>query len=744
MRMQFTVILLALIFLAAGCASGARSGAAANDPSSVREAFAASMGEVSFYFKYDDGDAPGSRSSSGGSYDDRSNYGYTESLINNMEPLRVGAFLLTDTVVLTEDPMIPLRFIDRIEVTFAGSKYVATPDKFAVANHGIFLRLDRPVSSGTVLEFDAAEEGPYTVAYLYPGRDNRFDIRVGPLSADQLITFGGKEYMRTPTPALVLGKSGHAVGAIVSRSVPADDSWKGSPLSWPALSTVAFEARSNAAAAATRAALLGVTINLRSTQSRRNMDFYSMDERSTPTEIQAVGMYLGDSKVLVLADLSRRDTSRIEAMTLAFGEKRIPLEIEGALRRYGAFVARITEDIPGAAPLAFSDTVMEELLDRLLVGDALSYDVDARDEQIRRERISDIRDGFLGLYWPNPTGSAADLFLFDLDGKLVAVPIATREPIQMEAGPNYYGGRWGSSTLTMPAYRLAEILADEANLDTSVKPLSEDDSKRLAWLGLELQEISRDLARAKDASLPTKGGEVGAIVSFVYKDSPADKAGVKPGDIFLRFYVPGQVRPVDVTVYSKRDFEFPWAQLDRVADVYFEQLPRPWPSRSNSLTKVLTEVGFGQSVSAEFISDGKKRMIDFTLEMAPTDFSSADSYQNAASGLTVKDITYEVRQYFKMAEDAPGVVVAEIEPGSKASVAGIKPCEVITAVNGQPVSLARDFKAAVEPGGELALTVKRMSQSRVVKISLPQAEEPTLEKPESVEPMATDSKLTTP
>jgi S1-C subfamily serine protease len=79
-------------------------------------------------------------------------------------------------------------------------------------------------------------------------------------------------------------------------------------------------------------------------------------------------------------------------------------------------------------------------------------------------------------------------------------------------------------------------------------------------------------------------------------------------------------------------------------------------------------------------------------------------------------MTYEVRRYFQSAADDPGVVVGAVETGSRAAVAGLKPYEIITAVNGAPVRSAEGFEEAVAAGGEVSLTVKRMFQSRVVQV----------------------------
>ena len=67
-----------------------------------------------------------------------------------------------------------------------------------------------------------------------------------------------------------------------------------------------------------------------------------------------------------------------------------------------------------------------------------------------------------------------------------------------------------------------------------MRQLHATDENRIAWLGVILQPLNRELARFNDLSEHTRDGKTGAMVSFVYPGSPADKAGVKVGQFLLR------------------------------------------------------------------------------------------------------------------------------------------------------------------------------------------------------------------
>ncbi len=115
----------------------------------------------------------------------------------------------------------------------------------------------------------------------------------------------------------------------------------------------------------------------------------------------------------------------------------------------------------------------------------------------------------------------------------------------------------------------------------------------------------------------------------------------------------------------------------------------------------------------------KSRKKDFTVVQGPASYDSAPKYKQEALGLTVRDMTYEVRRYMQKKEDDPGVVISKIELGSKASSAGLKPYEVITHVNDQPVNNVKDFQRLAKDQAELRLSVKRMSAGRIVRVAIP-------------------------
>jgi len=274
----------------------------------------------------------------------------------------------------------------------------------------------------------------------------------------------------------------------------------------------------------------------------------------------------------------------------------------------------------------------------------------------------------------------------------------------------------------LPAAVLAGLAAPaERDIDTAACPSSPLLEGRLGWLGLDLQPMTRELAESKGLMADTENGKFGALVTRVFPDSPAAQAGVKEGWVLLSIRQASQKLPMKVGL-EETDAPyrsgFPWDRLDEVPAEYMDQLPTPWPPAANSFVTGLTRLGVGTPVEAAFAADGKKRALTMAIAMAPPTYESAPSFKWKAAGISVCDLTYEVRDYLGLGADAPGVVICRVESGGKAVTAGVRPFEVITQFNGKPVFSAAEVEKLAAGAGDVRLDVKRMTKDRVVAFTL--------------------------
>ena len=312
-----------------------------------------------------------------------------------------------------------------------------------------------------------------------------------------------------------------------------------------------------------------------------------------------------------------------------------------------------------------------------------------------------------------PDQSGVKRFFFDTQGRLVAIPIERREKVTIEE-------RWGGGgTLLSPAAYILAAAARADAFDPDNRPLGEDQENRLAWLGVELQGLDRELARLNGVSDRTQDGSIGAIGTYVYAGSPAERMGLEPGDILLRVHADGQPRPLELRIEG--DFgmmEAFWERIEQIPAQYFDQIPTPWPNVDNTFNQSLTNLGFGASARLEVFRNSEMFSEPFTVTQGPDHYNAAARFESESLGMDVRDMTFEVRRYFQLTEEDAGVIVSKLEPGEKAAVAGLKPYEIIIAVNDQPVISVEQFETLITDQPELRFSVKRRDKGRVVKITM--------------------------
>jgi hypothetical protein len=683
----------------------------------IVEALSPSLVQVEYTLQYDKGEAPraigwAERCPSCGRYHAQEDL---EELIRQERPLSAAGFVLSPTQVLSRDLILHPRFIKQIVVRQGDQAVAAKPESYARDEVAVVLRLDKPLTSAKALTFDAAKPPPY-VAISCGQRQGSPRVNVRGISPGEATsTWDSRRVWSAPFASLIVDADGTPVGAAMLDELPLDDTWKGSPLKWQLLPTEEVNESPAARRIQAGGAVAKVTLTYRSPKQGRRGGAWGWggDERNAGTEQNVAGVLLEGNRVLVLWQSPPTATARLTRILVhpAEGEA-AAAKFVGTLKDYGGFIAELEKPMTGAASLAAND--IREFRDKLLLGQDVTFQGEKRVAYFMPVRFNSLAQKWRGQVFPLLVGSRESTFVYDTAGRLVAVPINRRERVTERE-------RWSGADqlVLLPGAYLKEMLANlPANVDPSNVPLDEDHENRLAWLGVTLQGLDRELARAKDVSDQTRDGESGAVVSHVYPDSPAAKAGVEPGFILLRLYVEGEPKPLEVKVDHDEGQSFPWEMLDDAPEEAFDQIPTPWPSAENEFARALTDLGFGKRYKAEFFHDGKVLTKDFEIVEGPPYFESAPRYKSQAVGLTVRDLTYEVRRYFQKGPDDPGVVVSKIEPGSKAAVAGMKPFEVITHVNDAPIRDVKEFEKLIADQTELRLAVKRLTTGRIVKIKM--------------------------
>lgn len=715
------------LFAALLCAAAAH---AQDDPGAeagkLADAIAPSLVQVEYHLKHDGGDAPEVLSGRWTSWYARS----SRELIEQRLPLPVGGYLLGPTRVVSADVMIHPRFIDKIVVKQGEHAREAKLAAVGVLQDAVMLDLASPLPAGKPLEFKADAPGPFAVV-SYSKWPWTWVVGVKPLSADAWFSDLGERVLNLGEDALIVGKGGAPVAMCLTGELHLERPWRGSPQEWELLAADQLAALTSRLEGEWSKGVARVSMTFRSPRGGGGMRARMMQEQNALTEWSGVGVVTDEKTVLVLATLNADTTARLERIQLhAPDGTAVPLTFGASLADFGALVARSDAKLPvPAVKLDAGDvrahrdrlTLVQEVLvqgERVTRWSTRSWFTSL--DQAEKGRVlpelpdtSAQRDQRGG----GPQGVRGGLFLYDRQGGLLALPLAKRDKVSMQQ-------RWyheGQVRLTPSTYVL-EALRDLAkSADPQNVPLSEEDEGRLGWLGVELQEMDQDLARQSGVAHLTNDGATGGLISHVHANSPAAKVGLQPGDVLLRIHAADQPRPIELQLdqdpsrYMMGD-GFPWDRLDEVPEEYFEHIPQPWPTAETSFNRALTDLGIGSAYVLEAWRNGELVKFDLKVEAMPPHYGAAKRFKSQALGLTVSPCTYEVRRYFQMTDDAPGVVVAAVEMGGKASIGGVKPYEVITHVNDTPVATVADFEKLIAQGGELRLQIKRMHRGRLVKI----------------------------
>lgn len=649
-----------------------------------------------------------------------------EQRVISENPVRTPGFLVRTDRVLTSDLQVHPRFVRAIHAVVAGQRRAARPIAFSGNHPAVLLALDEPVPHVRAPTFDPRSIEPPLMAVSRAQLNGIGQLVVQEIGANITTPEYGNPFVAVPPAALIVDAKGTPAGIRLNGELPLDDGWKGDPLEdagWDWIDPQDMAARQLALEDALEAGIVHVALHFRSPRPSGGEGMMRSWRMSRPfgpsvvdedvTEHHAVGIVTAPDRVLVLAGLIPSVTARLERILIHRADgTRVQAAFAGSYKDYAALM--VTPESPIDRGIQPDFTSPAELRHRLLLGADIHVAPGQREIHVCRVRLNAFRDGRRGQLVPELPNAGESLFLFDGD-RLLAMPMRPRDRLSaMQTGRRYFRGE----SVLHPLEYWESLLADPApHLDAGNVPRDPGEEQRLAWLGVELQPMDYELAMLHGVLRQTEDGQSGAVVTHVYPGSPAERGDLQVGDILLRLTTPGVPVPIPLRMErssSQRDFQ--WELLDRMPDAMFEQVNPPWPEPETPLTRLLTDLGEGTELTLDFVRGDTPLKIGFQVEMGPLTYASAPRLRMDAIGITVRDLSYEVRHFLQREAGDPGVVVSRIEPGGRASVAGIRPYELITHVNGQSVASIAEFAAAMaEPGGK-QLAVQRMAISRLVRI----------------------------
>ncbi len=180
-----------------------------------------------------------------------------------------------------------------------------------------------------------------------------------------------------------------------------------------------------------------------------------------------------------------------------------------------------------------------------------------------------------------------------------------------------------------------------------------------AWLGAQTQVLTRELAEALDLE-----ERKGVRVTQVMPGSPAEKGGIKTGDIFLK--LDGQV----IAASTPSDQEL------------FENLIRQYKATGTA--------------ELEGVRDGKPLKISMPLGRQPKPNSELEEYKDEKFEFSARELSLTDRIDAKLAETEKGVRIGSAQNAGWAALAGLSSGDILLSIDGQPVAGIAELKATMK------------------------------------------------
>ncbi len=216
------------------------------------------------------------------------------------------------------------------------------------------------------------------------------------------------------------------------------------------------------------------------------------------------------------------------------------------------------------------------------------------------------------------------------------------------------------------------------------KQLKETGSVSRGWLGVMIQDVTRELAESFGMSKPG-----GALVAKVLSDSPAARAGIKAGDIIMSF----NGHEIDM---------------------------------SSELPPVVGTVAAGQRVPVKLLRNGKQKSLNVLIEALPgqetvasTKTPEGKTISDNRLNVRVKDLTKELREQMQL--DNHGVLVEEVSKGA-AQDAGIIAGDVILLIDNKKITsskVLKDLVASLASGKAVPVLVQRDGNPMFLAMKIP-------------------------
>ncbi|MFH1760017.1 MAG: hypothetical protein ABIA63_02850, partial [bacterium] len=271
---------------------------------------------------------------------------------------------------------------------------------------------------------------------------------------------------------------------------------------------------------------------------------YNLDEGPGHKEKIFFGMAVDDSRLFIPHELSREMAKRVEEILIENEKGFSKGEFYGAFKKFGGFIIKVND--MRFEPVKADTNIDLPAIFEIFFSASVEFRYGARDAQIDLNRFLSFirgRGNRKNIIAGGPLIQGD--FLFNQSGKLAGLYLKEKkaDEEQIRILKKHYGESY-SSLESNRVFSLREaqgiFSGGVEGFDSSIAVMTKEQQKRRLWLGIEYNIMNPNLAQVMNLEKQTKNGKMGLIISKVYDGSPADKSGLRIGDILLFIKEPGK------------------------------------------------------------------------------------------------------------------------------------------------------------------------------------------------------------
>ncbi|SIP99071.1 Do/DeqQ family serine protease [Alkalispirochaeta americana] len=215
------------------------------------------------------------------------------------------------------------------------------------------------------------------------------------------------------------------------------------------------------------------------------------------------------------------------------------------------------------------------------------------------------------------------------------------------------------------------------NVVRAIDDFIEIGAVRYGWLGVSIRSVTAQVAES--LALPNRRG---ALVHHVFRDSPAQKGGLLPGD----FVVALNGVPI---------------------------------GDSDQLVLEVGELPVGEAASFSVIRYGEALGLDVLIAERESDQEIAELNRRLWPGFSVYPLTEEVRSDLDLSSETRGLLVSTVERRTPAAAGGLRVGDILLGINGRETTSMVDFYRAINEGGR-EVTLSLLRDDKTVEIGIQQ------------------------